>query len=563
VHAALRGSPHVRILATSRVALGIPGEVDYSLDPLPIPREGASADEARTVPSVRLFLERGRAARRELASDDESASVVARICRDLDGLPLAIELAAARTRALSLAEIADRLDDRFRFLRYWHRVADPRHQTLRATIDWSYELLPPAERALFEHLSVFAGGFTLEAVAAVCLAGDGQRALELVQRLVESSLAVAEDREATTRYRLLETIRRYASERLEASGAGEASRRAHAEHFLHVVRRATPDYVRFDRRRQQEGLAVLDAERDNVHSAMQWALAGDAGLALAFAAELRHYWLIRGHIRQGLDWLERALSTSRSTASPTRAAGLAGAALLARLSGDFARAQSLAEEGLSVGRAVGTPRHVATCLNVLTALAGLAGDYEGAQARCDEAVAVARSMGSRRIEAIALFVLAEAALETRRYSEVQSAGERALELSLSSDDREGMALALSRLGIAALHEGRSEEAFDRLSKALDYAAMLGFPAIGAICCDGLAAVVAGSGDSIRAARLLGAGETLRRAGGGLAMPAETATREMAFAAVRPHLSDGDVEGALEAGSGLSMEQALAAARGAD
>jgi predicted ATPase/DNA-binding SARP family transcriptional activator len=563
VHAALRGSAHVHVLATSRVALGIPGEVDYSLEPLPTPRDDATADEARAFPSVRLFLERGRAARRDLTADDEGTSVDARICRELDGFPLAIELAAARTRALSLAEIADRLDDRFRFLRYWHRVADPRHQTLRATIDWSYELLPPAERALFEQLSVFAGGFTLEAVAAVSLARDGQRALELVQRLVESSLVVAEDRDGATRYRLLETIRQYASERLQASGAGEASRRSHAEHFLDLARRASPDYVRFDPREHEEGLAALDAERDNVHSAMQWALGEDGDLALALAADLRHYWLIRGHVRQGLDWLERSLARSRSTASPTRAAGLAGAALLARLSGEFARAQSLAGAGLSVGRAVGTPRHVATCLNVLTALAGLAGNYERARAHCDEAVTVARSMGSRRIEAIALFILAEAALETRRYSEVRSAGERALELSRSSDDREGMALALSRLGIGALHEGRSEEAFDRLLEALDYAALLGFPAIGATCCDGLAAVVAGSGDSIRAARLLGAGETLRRAGGGVPMPAEAATREMALAAVRRELSDGDAEGALEAGCGLSMEQALATARGAD
>ena len=197
--------------------------------------------------------------------------------------------------------------------------------------------------------------------------------------------------------------------------------------------------------------------------------------------------------------------------------------MLARLAGDFARAQPFAEEGIAVGRATSSPRAVVTCLNVLTTIAGLAGDFDGARAHCDEAVTLARSMGSRRIEAIALFILAEAALHTRRYSDVQEAGGRAFELSRSIDDHEGMALALSRLGMCAMHEGRLEDASSQLGEALEHAARLGFPGIGAVCAMG-SRCVRRLGDWARAARLLGAAEALRRASGSLLARRSRCTR---------------------------------------
>ena len=218
-----------------------------------------------------------------------------RICRELDGLPLAIELAAARAKVLSIDEIAILLADRFRFLRSWRRVADPRHQTLAGTIDWSFELLSDEERDLIARLSVFAGGFDLQAVAAVCLAGDDGRALDLVGRLVEASLVVAEVQQGATRYRLLETIRAYAAERLDGSGATEEVRRAHAEHFLERASQARPDFVRFSPERQRAGLALLDRERDNLQAAMEWTLAAASDMALPLAVALRTYWNIRGY----------------------------------------------------------------------------------------------------------------------------------------------------------------------------------------------------------------------------------------------------------------------------
>ena len=278
-HEALRASPDVQVLATSRVALGTPGELDYALAPLSIPSAEATIDDVEQSPAVRLFLDRGRAARRDLTTDDEQLRTVGRICRELDGLPLAIELAAARAKALSIDEIATLLVDRFRFLRSWRRVADPRHQTLAGAMDWSFELLSDEERDLIARLSVFAGGFDLQAVAAVCLAGDDGRALDLVGRLVEASLVVAEVQQGATRYRLLETIRVYTAERLDGSGATEEVRRAHAEHFLELASQARPDFVRFSPERQRAGLALLDRERDNLQAAMEWTLAAASDMA--------------------------------------------------------------------------------------------------------------------------------------------------------------------------------------------------------------------------------------------------------------------------------------------
>jgi non-specific serine/threonine protein kinase len=198
VHEILRACADVRVLATSRIALGVPGGLDYAVEPLPTPTEAAPAAAVEQFASVRLFLERGRAARRDLTATGEDLRTVGRICRVVDGLPLAIELAAARTNMLSVNEIAARLDDRLRFLRSWRRMTDPRHQTLRTTIDWSYDLLGEDERSLLGRLSVFAGSFTLEAVAAVCADGDDSVALETVGRLVDGEVIQPAEEAART-----------------------------------------------------------------------------------------------------------------------------------------------------------------------------------------------------------------------------------------------------------------------------------------------------------------------------------------------------------------------------
>jgi predicted ATPase/DNA-binding SARP family transcriptional activator len=551
VHEVLRASPSVRVLATSRIPLGAPGELDYAVDPLPTPTEDLPGEEVAQFASVRLFLDRGHALRRDFAASATDLTTVARICRELDGLPLAIELAAARAKALSVSDIADRLDDRFRFLRSWRRLTTPRHQTLRATIDWSYELLEQDERELLAALSVFAGGFTLESVAAVCADLDVGRADELVSRLVESSLVVAETLGGATRYRLLETIREYGAERLTSQGKDDELHRSHAVYFLEIAEHARTEEVVG----KSAALETLDRERVNMDAAMRWTLAAGSALAVPLAAARWRYWLIRGYRRQGLEWLEQALTLPTSAPSPPRAIALAGAALLARLLGDFTRAEALAHEGVVLGRAVGPPRALAVSLNVLTTLTAGAGDFDRARGHCDESVAVARAAEDVRLEALALFILAEACLHGGRYEDVHDVGGRALDLARTAGDREVIAIALARLGIAAAHERRLGEATEHLAEAMEHARSLGFPETAAWCCEGLALVAAELGDVVRAARLLGAGESLRRAGGGVVQPAEAAVREAAMAMVHRALPAEQVEALLEAGRGLSLDDA--------
>ena len=558
----LRACADVRLLATSRVALGTSGELDNALEPLDTPSEDVSADEVEQFASVRLFLERGRAARRDLTADREGLQTVGRICRELDGLPLAIELAAARARVLSVDEIAGLLGDRFQYLRSSRRVADPRHQTLRATIDWSYELLSEAERELLGRLSVFAGGFTLGSVAAVCLDGDDTRALEQLGRLVESSLVVAEEQNGVTRYRLLETIREYAAGRLEESGRGEDVRRAHAAHFLAVANQAQPDWIRFSWEKQREGLALFDRERDNLHAALQWALGASNELALPLAVALRWYWIIRGYGRLGLEWLEQAMALPARDAEPLRAEASAGAALFARFAGDFARAQRLAENGVALGRHADNPVAVVIGLNVLVTLAGQAGDFSRARALCEESAAVGRRAESPRLEAMALFIFADAALHGGRYSETREAGDRALALARTIDDPEVTLLALGRLGMAAALEGRQEDARDQLVEALEHVRSLGFGVAGVLCCNGLALAASSWGDPAHAARLLGAADRLRRTPGSwIPFPADVAARSAALEAIRENLGEEAIERELERGRRLSLEEVIEEARG--
>jgi predicted ATPase/DNA-binding XRE family transcriptional regulator len=304
--ALLEGCPRVQILATSREALRIPGEVDWPVPPLATPDlEALPRDPAALVAAVgasaavRLFLQRASAARPDVALTPANARAVASVAWRLDGIPLALELAAARTRHLAVDQIAERLDDRFRLLTGGTRVTLARHQTLRALVDWSHDLLVEPERALFRRLAVFAGGWTLGAAEAVG-AGNGiasAAVVELLSRLVDQSLVVLDRREGgTDRYRLLETLREYAWERLAASGEADALQQAHAAYFLALAEQAMATYWgRWDPRH----LDHLEAAHDNLRAALQWfADRGDGERSLRFVRALGPFWMVRAHLAE-------------------------------------------------------------------------------------------------------------------------------------------------------------------------------------------------------------------------------------------------------------------------
>ena len=338
--ALLRGSPGLRVLATSREPLGILGEVAWPVRPLALPPDHADAETIAGAAAVRLFLDRGSAARGGVSAGVAPAAVAGRICQKLDGLPLAIELAAARLGTLSAAEIEAHLADRFQFLAYRRPAADPRHQALQAAMDWSYDLLPPLERRALSELSVFAGSFGLAQVAEVC--GGGQvAALEVIDQLACKSLVAAEPAGNGTRYRLLETVRQYAAGRLAEAGGTGAARQRHALAFLGLAE-------------QERGLAALSRDHDNFRAALEWSLlAGDqAGPRIVHA--LGGFWLARGLLQEGRGWLERALA--QRPADEYLRAGLLrllGTVLLE--TGDLERAAAVLTEGSHVAAAAGLP----------------------------------------------------------------------------------------------------------------------------------------------------------------------------------------------------------------
>ena len=295
----------LRILATSREPLGITGEALWPVEPLAVPRDGAGPGETAASPAVRLLLDRAQAVRPDLVADDRTLAVIGRICRVLDGMPLAIELAAARLRTMSADQLAGRLDDRFRLLTSGSRTARPRHQTLRAVIDWSWALLSDAERTVLRRLAVFAGGATLEAAERVCAGGPvaPDRVLDLLTALAEKSLLTA-DGERATRYRMSGTIREYARQRLAEAGEPDEARRAHLAYFTGLAETAEPHLRRAE---QVQWLAALEAEHDNIAAAMRGALAaGEPQAAMRLAAGAGWYWSLAGHKAEGLELLTAA-----------------------------------------------------------------------------------------------------------------------------------------------------------------------------------------------------------------------------------------------------------------
>jgi predicted ATPase len=409
--------PGVRMLATSREPLGVPGEVMWRVPTLRVPARDDSPDAVLECESVKLLLDRASAVRPGLSVEDRDLYALATICVRLDGIPLALELAAARTAILGLPEIADRLDDRFRLLTGGQRTGMPRHRTLRAAIDWSYGLLPPAERILLQRLSVFAGGFTLPAAEAVCSDGGVPHAaiLDLLGGLAAKSLVVVEDRGAGARYRLLETIRQYARERLNDEQSQDAAplARRHRDWYLAIAEAAEEEV--FVGSGGKDALDQLERDQDNFRAALGWSLehAPDE-FALRLGHALYPLWEVRNQQLEGRRWLEALLDRSRSET------GLASA--MARRAGNLAwelgdgdRAIALLERALATARRSGDRRHLARALTSLGNVTGLRGDLRLAQSLLEQGHALAREVGDQLFIAESLLFQAWVALHQSAY----------------------------------------------------------------------------------------------------------------------------------------------------
>ncbi|MEP7027480.1 MAG: protein kinase [Candidatus Eisenbacteria bacterium] len=528
VGALLDAAPDLRILATSREALAIPGESLHGVPTLALPPTDAALTAARLeeFEAARLFIERARQVRPDFAVSDVEAPIVAELCHRLDGIPLAIELAAARLRVLSVAEIRARLDDRFRLLTGGSRTALPRQQTLRATIQWSYDQLVPEEQRFLRALAAFTGGWTLESATAVCDEhGDEFETLDHLTRLVDKSLAVVERGEVTSRYRFLETVRQYALEELNASDEGPAARNRHLTTFERLATEAERGLLGHE---QAQWLRRLELEHGNLLAALEWCGKAENGVerGLGFAAAVSRFWTTLGYYELGWSMLKAALDRDVARA-PTAARGkaLVRAGGLALYRGDYATARPLIEESLAIHRAQGDTKGEARALSGLSTVATYAGDFPAARAYSEESHALYQRLGDRRGEAGALHNLGYIALRESDLARARTVFEETLVLHRGVGDREHTALTLSDLALVSLRLGESARARESLLEALGLIAELGAKREGAYALETAAEFALGSGDPTRAARLGAAAEALREAMGSPLVPSEELERQ--------------------------------------
>jgi predicted ATPase/DNA-binding SARP family transcriptional activator len=465
VESVLRAAPGVRFLATSREHLGVSGEALLPVPPLSVPGpRDVSPEQLDRSDAARLFADRAAAVRPVFVLDDESAPAVAQICRRLDGIPLAIELAAARVRMLPPEEIAARLDDRLSLLTSGNRRALPRHQTLRAAVDWSYELLSEPERELFARLSVFTGGFTIEAVEEVCADGGAQPAdaLDLLSRLVDQSLVVAGSGRRA-RFRMLETLRSYAAARLAESGAADKLRRRHAAYFLRFAERAEP-LMRGPQ--QAVWLRRLEADHENLNAAIDWALLDDPEAAVRLSSALAHFWLIGRHRSEVRQRLAEAVGTARGVSPASRVKALAWAAQLANVEGRLDQSVPLAQEAYDLSRDVGDPWWAALSGMVLGLAIGLGGGIDRAGAHLEAARTGFEGIGDTWGAAMTTMLLGYASTFAARREQAEALARRGLEGFRAAGDQWGQTMALELLGLLARDRGAYQDAVAAFEEAL-------------------------------------------------------------------------------------------------
>ncbi|MDX2221033.1 MAG: diguanylate cyclase [Burkholderiales bacterium] len=492
----------VRILASSREALGIAGEFAWRVPSLPTPAAAdASPGALARFAAVRLFVERAAQVQSGFALGAANARHVAQIVQRLDGIPLAIELAAARMRSLRAEQIAERLDDSFRLLTDGNRGALPRHQTLRSLIDWSHGLLTDPERRLLRRLSVFAGSWSLEAAEA-SLAGEGLAAediLNLLTRLVDKSLVVMEERNEWPRYRLLETIRQYAREHLVASGESEYSRNRHLEVMTAWAETTEPAVGAHD---QQRWLAQLDEDVGNFREALRWAELRDAGRFLRLASALWRFWDLRGHAREGLDWLARALALQGDARTVLRARGLARAGYLARNLEDYRAAAEFGQQAMQLARQVEDAAALAMALFVKGASDLEFSRPDMALPALNEALHLFRQTGQHGFAGTTLIFLG---FEAEQRNDLVAAREhmtQGLAEARRSGDARRIAHGLVRLGFVATAAGDARRAGDLYEEALRFAQRIGDKAYISNCIFLLGRTALFLDDTARAAALL-------------------------------------------------------------
>jgi non-specific serine/threonine protein kinase len=562
----LRACSRLKVLVATRIALGTPGETTWRVRQLslPDPELPQTVDTVLDYEAPRLFAERAAAARPSFVLTEQNLPAVVEVCRRLDGIPLAIELSAARVGALTAQQIAARLGDRFRLLEGGSRAGPTHHQTLRALVDWSHELLSGAERRLFRQLAVFAGGWSLEAAERVC--GDEQtrlragaepkRVLDVLEQLVDKSLVLAEEQQGEMRYRMLETIRQYAEEKLLDSRDGEVIR---ARHKAWIVSLAEAMETELRGPREAAWLTRLEREHANLTAALNWSQGRRRHLAsrLRLMTLLFRFWYVHGYFAEGLRWLEEALRGTRPLRSPLRVEALNDAGLLAWAQGDYPKALSMCGEALNLARALGDKRGVAFASSVLGRVLREKGEQAQAVECFEKCLACYSELGDEWGTALALENLGSMAWLRGDTDEAARLAEQSLALCKKMGNQRGIAIALSALGQVAWHGGNVRRAGTLLRDSLALLGELEDKRRIAQVLGCLGALEIRQRDYGRGATLLAAAEALSEEVGAEPPTAFLAASDEAAAAARLALGEAGFARAVGAGRALRTEQAIA------
>ncbi|MDQ3694472.1 MAG: helix-turn-helix domain-containing protein [Chloroflexota bacterium] len=591
----LAACPDLAVLATSRERLHLDGEHEFPVSPLATPEcsRPSSTEALASVAAVRLFVERARDIDPAFALTDDNASAVAEICRRLDGLPLAIELAAARTKVLPPRALLARLERRLPLLTGERRDAPERQRTLRDTIAWSYDLLTPAERTFFRRLAVFVGGLTLEAAAAVVwaiAAGEpgGHEAsitnsghsddaeldrqtstLNLITSLVDKSLLRRDEREggaaaAEPRFEMLETVREFALERLEGSGELAAARQAHADYFLMLAERAEPEVVG---REQGLWLERLTAEIGNMRAALDWALdrgAGSSEISLRLAGALWTFWYMSARNREGRQWLERALAASEDTITAPRARALMSLGTVFATLSEFARAEPLLEAAATAWQALGNSSGTGRALQILSQTLQQQNDHDRAMPLLEQSLTLYGPPGEGLPEdqpwlGLALGQLADAALAAGDIDRGLGLAEEGLAFQRALGSQPGIGYGLFYYAMALTARGEDARAIAAYQESISRQWEQGDKWSIMFFLPWLLALALKQGSSEQVARLAGAFEVLHEEFGHPLAPRQAVIHEQVLATARAALGRTAFAAARAAGRALSLEQAVAEA----
>jgi predicted ATPase/DNA-binding CsgD family transcriptional regulator len=598
----LVAAPRLHVLATSRTALHLSGEHEFVVPPLALPdlRNLPPPDRLIQYGAIRLFVERAQAVQAAFAMTSENAPAIAAICQQVDGLPLAIELAAGRSKLFSPQALLPRLKSRLKLLVGGAQDLPLRQQTLRATIAWSYDLLEEDEKTLFRRLAVFVGGCTFEAVEAVCNANQDLEVdvLDAVARLVDKSL-LRQEGEGEPHLLMLETIREYGLERLEASGEAESMRRQHATFFLQLAEEA---YPKIHSAEQSTWYNRLEADHDNLRAALRWTLERKAPqMGLRLAGALHTFWKACNHEREGRSWLAQELAQPGAGARTlARAKALRGLGLLAFTQGDFPEAQRLLEESVSIGREMGAAGKfdLANALHRLAQVAllqgnpgatreltgeslrlfqelgvawgaGLAlcylgkatgelGDSGAARPPLEESAALFRVVGDRHLLALPVDALGLVALRQGDYAGARTYFEEALTVARETGDKQYAADALAHLGTVALRRGEYHESLSFYQQSLALNREQGYKYGIVEDLAGLAEVASLVGEPEGAARLLGVVEALREVSNIRLSPLRRAEYDRTVEGIRTQLDAATFAEAWKEGRAMPLDEVLAA-----